>query len=108
MLAIGARPFALIVVKYCICQTQPGASDSLHCMTVMMSAGIAGVLHAALLRLLAEEGGNRMRRAWEATIRPMPSSMSPVLTACVWLPSPDSTLARPTMQMPTCPPAILG
>lgn len=45
-------------------------------------------------------------RAWEATTRPMPSSMSPVVITCVWLPPPDRMLDSPTMQIPTCSPGF--
>jgi len=42
------------------------------------------------------------RRTCEATMRPMPSSICGTDTTCVWLPSPESTLERPTSVMPTC------
>ena len=42
--------------------------------------------------------------AMPCRMRLEPNSMSDVATACVGLPSPDDTLDRPTMQMPTCPP----
>jgi len=42
------------------------------------------------------------RRTCDATIRPMPSSICGTDTTCVWLPSPESTLERPTSVMPTC------
>ncbi len=32
----------------------------------------------------------------------MPSSICGTDTTCVWLPSPESTLERPTSVMPTC------
>lgn len=68
------------------------------------SSGMARSVAQAFSPARAASGNQEhsMVRACDATIKPMPVSISPVDTACVWLPSPDSTLARPTIRMPTC------